>query len=216
MKKVFLIVFLLVAVICSLSMRVGAIPVYSTGAGNSVTTVNYSAKFDPIVTGMSLLNYTEDNLIVSIDDYAHLEFSPGPGFDNKFHYGSGGNYSYVTIKTADSKEIIGLEFILGNGYGTSGYMGWEIYDNNILVNSGNSGLIARGTVVGWKDIDGFDELRVGCAYSQGYTFGQHQAIAIDNVNVQTEGDNAVPEPASIIFLGIGLAGLAGKNIRKKK
>lgn len=192
-----------------------AAPIYSTGAGNSVTTANYSATFDTIVTGTALLGYTENNLRVSIDDDAYTEFTPGPGFDDNFHYGSSGNNSYVSISTVDSQNITGLEFLLGSGwYGAPGYMAWEIYKAGSLVGLGNSGFISAGTVVGWRDDIGFDELRVGFSIDSSYHLGDYQAIALDNLNVQTS--SPVPEPSTFLLLGAGLAGIGLLRRRTKK
>jgi hypothetical protein len=53
-----------------------------------------------------------------------------------------------------------------------------------MVGSGTFSTI-RGGIVGWNDPSGFDELRVGAYNTAPYTaFGQDQAIALDNLNVQ--------------------------------
>ncbi len=219
MQKQFFLGLGIGTVVYLFSSQTYATPVFTLGAGNSVSIMNYSATFDAIVSGQSLVDYTEDNLVISVDDTAYLNLNPGTGFDNHFYYGNGGNNSYVSLATEDGQKIMGLEFLIGSGRSLvndgAGYLAWEIYDDGRMAGSGFSYLDHAGYVVGWKDSEGFDELRVGYSYLPDYEFGQIQGIALDNVRVQTDSF-PVPEPATAMLFALGLAGLAGTRRTKKE
>ena len=220
MQKQFFLGLGIGTVVYLFSPQAYATPVFSLGAGNSVSTMNYSATFDTIVSGQALVGYTEDNLVVSVDDTAYLNLNPGTGFDDAFYYGNGGNDSYVSLATEDGQKITGLEFLIGCGRPQvddgAGYLAWEVYDGGHVTGSGFLHLDHTGYVVGWKDNEGFDELRVGYSYSPDYVFGRHQGIALDNVRVQTDSF-PLPEPATAMLFALGLTGLvAGTRRRTKK
>lgn len=157
------------------------------GAGSAITVIDRSATFAPITTsGMDLSAYSENQLSITVPDSSYVGFDAFGGGDvTQIFYGSGGNTSYVTINTTDNVPIRGVEFLIGNGNFTSATnVVWEAWKAGSLVGSGTF-VTPWGTVVGWNDPSGFDELRVGAWGGGAYTaFGQEQAIAIDNVNVQ--------------------------------
>jgi hypothetical protein len=182
--------------------RAEAGTIMTFGSGSSVNRIDRAATFDSIsVPFIDLNGYTEDGILVSVPDYSHVNFDAfGTGFASTgFYYGSGGNQSFVTIGTTDSIEIFSLEFRLGNGnlfnQGPSATV-WETWKDGVLVSSGNT-FVTKGSVVGWQDVLGFDELRV--ASGSGVTqFGQTQGIALDDLNLQLVQSASVPEGGSII------------------
>ena len=73
------------------------------------------------------------------------------------------------------------------------HLTWATYLNGSVVGSGTAA-VARGSVVGFSNAAGFDELRViatnGNATPQ---FGDYQAIALDNLSAQLAG--FLPSPS---------------------
>ena len=163
------------------------------GSGTAVSDVDRQATFAGFVSGShSLLNYTEDNLLISVND----NWCCFQGV----HYGNGGNDSFVTIATTDGADVSGLEFDFGTGFG-NGLMNvvWEtlrdgtVTDSGVLTSvSATSGVNSSSVTLGWSDnSQRFDTLRV--ASSPTITaFGQYQAIALDNVRVQFSVLNQPP------------------------
>lgn len=194
------------------SMTAEATTITTVGAGSAVTSFDRGATFDSLTSnGIDLTFYTEGSLSITVPDITFVGFDAfGTGATAGFHYGNSGNTSYVTIKTTDAVAISGLEFLYGNGYSRNDVPTvWETWKGGSLVSSG-SFTVARGTIVGWSDAAGFDELRV--ASGQGISaLGQFQAIALDNVRVQLA---SVPDGGSTMAL-LGLATLALAVARRK-
>ncbi len=172
------------------------------GAGSAVTIADRQATFDSITApGIDLSNYTEDSLKITVPNVSYVGFDPfNDGSSTMFHYGSSGGNNYVTITGTDSATFTGLELKIGDGFFASNgstLFAWATYLGGSLTGSGNSILAPRGSVVGWSDPTGFDELRIGGASDTlaSYNLGDFQAIALDNVRVQI-GTAAVPEPLS--------------------
>lgn len=190
-----------------------AVPVFSNAA--VVTSASNSATFSSInYSGVDLSNYQEDGIRVTTPDTSWVNFSPFQnGTVTGFHYGNGGNDSWVTISMADGGVINAADFLLGDGWGgATTNLIWETFLGSTATGFGDV-ILNRGTTVGWVDTDGFTSLRVAANTSNIDSFGQYQAIAIDDLRVGAA--TAVPEPASLALLGIGVAGM-GFSRRKKK
>ena len=185
------------------------------GAGSAVTSIDRKATFDSVSSGTNLANYTEDMLRITTPGSSLVAFAPfNDGTMTEFYYADGGNHSYVTITGTDAATFSGLELKIGDGYAiltTTTLFTWETYLDGTLTGSGDSLIAAKGSIVGWSDPSGFDELRIGATkpiYAP-YHFGDSQAVAIDNVHVQLSdgASGMVPEPRSIA-VWCGLVGVA--------
>lgn len=195
-----------------------AAPITSSGAGSAVIgTPSFVANFDAIPQDTSLLNYTEGGVLASVDD-TQCCF-------NKAHYGNGGNASFVTIAAESGATFGAIEVSVGSGYsvGTHNIV-WETLRGGLSTGSGIIQVNGIGyadadtdlfAVLGWSDVDLFDTLRLGAApTSTSYdAFGEAQAIAIDSVRIGDASGSAVPEPASLVLVGFGLAALAFRRRR---
>ena len=181
-----------------------ALPVFQNSS--VVDTVTNSATFDSIISnGINLSGYTEDGIIVDVPDISFIGFNAFNNGDlTAFHYGNGGNTSWVTISMVNGSLINALDFTLGNGnVGTHTDFIWETFVGATSTGFGALNLL-KGSTVGWTDASGFDSIRVA-AYGPGIDFfGQNQAIALDNLNIGTTSAS-VPEPSIIWLLGSGLA-----------
>jgi hypothetical protein len=169
-----------------------------------VTTVTNIASFDGI--SGSLLDYTEDGIVVSVDD-TQCCFAD-------VHYGDGGNFSWVTISLAGGGLINSLDFLLGDGFDEEGgdafnnlhqtNLLWETFVDSLSTGFGDV-FVDRGSTVGWTDTDGFTSIWVAAPFSDIPSFGDFQTIALDNVRIG--GARSVPEPATLGLLGLGLFSL---------
>jgi hypothetical protein len=180
-----------------------------------------TATFDSIVSGTDLSAYTEGNLIISTPASAYVDYSHGwsfpsaprthPGFSAGFFYPNGGVNASIAIKTADNVDIYDVKFNAGSGFRelTDVNLRWEMYDGALLVSSGQSKVL-KGTQVDFSYQDGFDYLLV---YGERVWGDGYNALALDNLIVDTSAATSVPEPTTLLLLGLGLVGIAG--VKKK-
>lgn len=192
----------------------------STGPGSAVVRIDRTAIFDALnADGIALSDYTEGQLFLGVDGDSLVGFDPYHGTDGAaptFEYPDNGSYGWVTIRTTDSKRIFGLEFLYANGWTTGdstwpwgndqGYVEWQTWLGGKMVSSGTIGgsgqVLPMGTVIGFYDPAGFDELLVRCRIATSAD-PDLQALILDNVNVQLEAS------ASWSNYGSGWAGAQG-------
>jgi hypothetical protein len=196
-----------------------AATVQTSGAGSAVSSVDRAATFDSLTsTNTSHLdNYREgglsittsgDNWAADFNMAAKLDPFNGAGDPSRAFYAiSSGNNDWVTIETTNHALIHGIEFMYGNTWTTGdssrpwgndrGYVEWQTLNGGALVSSGTIGTnsyLALGTVLGFYDPVGFDQLQVKCRIENSSP-PDYQALALDNVNVMLTN---VP-PAPIIY-----------------
>jgi hypothetical protein len=184
--------FLLMLPAILLAGQSQAFIILTEGAGNSVASADRSATFDNLTSnGIDLSAYNEDSLNVTVPDTSYQNFDAfNTGKLTAFHYGVGGNDSWVTINATDGSRIYGLEFLLGHGQSPShANVVWELRRNGSTTGSGTFET-TRGVIRGWCDTEGFDELRVGARGSDYNSFGQDQSIALDDLDVQLSPNNS--------------------------
>lgn len=187
-----------------------AVTTFSVGTG-AVTSIDRNATFDNIVTDNSLLGYMEDGIIISVDDFAFVDtyFAVGPAFDGGLHYGTSGNSDYVSIKTTDEVDIYSIVMGLGDGWGANNPLNitWETWKNGVKIGGMSNNNLVGGQYYGFRDNNGFDELRIAAFNQADGILGTFQAIAIDDVRLQLTP--SVPVPGAIWLLGSGVICMVG-------
>jgi hypothetical protein len=189
----------------------GAATIPTSGSNSAVTSVDRAATFSAITnSGIALSDYVEGNLFIGANADSLLGYDPFGGANGSDPYfycldsGSfgGGADAWVTIRTTDSKRIFGVEFLYGNSWTTGSGWGnnnawvtWETLRGSSIVSSNQIGpnpTLLVGTVIGFYDPEGFDELRVKCN-APNQADPAVQALALDNLHVQLT-TNLPPAP----------------------
>ena len=186
-------------------------PIQTIGAGSAVSSVDRAANFDALTEGTNLSGYTEGGLGISVaapsyqspccPDFPSIGPFPGAGFSGGFFYPWGGSFDPTHITAADGLDLFAIELNVGSGFYAQGdvHIYWEAYDDLVLVGSGSLD-VAKGTVLGFRDPSGFDELRIAALQFSGATGFGVQALALDNVVAQldpprdTQAATGVPVP----------------------
>jgi hypothetical protein len=189
------------------------------GAGSAVSVVDRTATFDTLTSThvVDLGNYSEGGLFITTgmtswaDDVnlaARLDpFHGATVPDRAFFCVSWDNPEWTSIRTTNRAIIHGVEFVYGNGWTTgdatypwgnnNAMLVWQTWRDGTNVTSGTVGdvsLLAVGTVVGFYDPAGFDELLMKATIATTADTNSN-ALALDNVNVMLTN---VP-PAPLIY-----------------
>ena len=200
---------------------VRAVTVSTTGAGSAVTVVDRMATFDTLTSTntMELGNYSEDGLYITTgnqswgaDPPLAAKLDPFHGAttpDRGFFCVAWDNPEWTSIRTTNMAVIHAVEFVYGNGWTTGDINGqypwgnnaailkWQTWRNGTLVSSGSVGdtwALPVGTVVGFYEPAGFDELTMKAIMLTAADTNSN-ALALDNLNVMLTN---VP-PAPVIY-----------------
>lgn len=188
------------------------------GSGSAVSRVDCAATFDSLnannvvhldtyVEGALRVTTSGDSWAADLNLSAKLDpFHGANAPDRAFHGTAWGNEDWVTIQTTNSAAIYGVEFMYGNCWTTGdiygpypwgndqGFVDWQTWKNGVMVSSGQVGTIstlAMGTILGFYDPTGFDQLLVRCRIP-GMSPPNLQTIALDNLAVMLT--NRPPAP----------------------
>jgi hypothetical protein len=205
------------------AMGAGAQVTITSGAGSAVSSVDRIATFDNVVTNDDLTNYTEGNLIISVNGFAYEGYDPtwgNGGFSGGFHYPSGGANGATVIKAADGADLQAIEFNIGSGFsGGNPDFHYFIFNNGVLLSDAYF-TVPVGSVVGFIATTAIDEIRLGAYGSTADAVAANQnsfqAIALDNLKVQIDGVAAVPEPGTYGLLAGMLVPGAAFLIRRRR
>jgi hypothetical protein len=193
------------------SDHVKAATTQTLGAGSAVTSIDRSATFDSITRGgIPLSDYIEGKLFIGANADSFVGFDPfagATGSDPYFYCLDGGSMgggadSWVLIQTTDSAKMFGVEFVYGNSWSNGGsswgnenaWVEWQTLNGATVVSAGQIGpdpILHLGTIVGFYDPAGFDQLRVKCNVAN-QADPNIQALALDNLHVQLT--NLPPAP----------------------
>jgi hypothetical protein len=187
-----------------------AATVSTLGSGAAVTVVDRVATFDSLTSTntIELGNYSEGGLYITTGNQswgadppmaAKLDpFHGATAPDRGFFCVAWDNPEWTSIRTTNNAVIHGVEFVYGNGWTTGDIYGqypwgnnaailiWQTWRNGTLVSSGSVGdtsMLPVGTVVGFYDAEGFDELTMKAIMLTTASTNSN-ALALDNVNVQ--------------------------------
>lgn len=220
MKTICLNLLIVMGLTCLVSRaHLQAATVQTLGAGSAVSVAERMATFDSLnsTNTMELGNYTEGGLSVTTGSQAwgadpplmvaKLDPFHGAGApDRAFFAFANGTLERVVIQTTSQARMHAVEFLYGNCWTTgdingqypwgnnNAYVEWQTLDNGTLVSSGQIGpspMLAVGTVIGFYDPAGFDQLQVKCKIANSSP-PDYQAIALDDLVVQLT--NRPPAP----------------------
>jgi len=220
----------LVAILTSFfALQANASVLQTVGSGSAVTSIDATADFtnpaslydNPYIENG--LSFSRTNLTFNNNGcgYDPSCFEDTVNFNGNFMWGQGYG-GYFTIQAEQGKFFHGLEFVMAAGFADHEIVNfyWEAFSGNSLVGSGR-GNVAEGTIVGFKDLMGFDTLRwtETLEWYQGpanFTT-TYNAPAFDTVRAQYGPASArVPEPATVGLLGLGLLGFAASSRKSGK
>jgi hypothetical protein len=142
-----------------------------------------------------------------------------PGGQGTYNwYPDNGGTGYTDIKLTGGSEFAAIDFLAGSGWGLSSLQ-YQVLDKGVVIASGNAGLLPQAyTSFIYYGFSGgtFDEIQLqaqncsDCAFNS----GAFEALALDNISIGDVGGGPVPEPASFLLIGVGLAGIVA--IRRRR
>jgi hypothetical protein len=217
MKTLYLSSSVVIGVTCLASTAcLQAATVATQGAGSAVWAPDLVATFDALTSANTteLGNYTEGGLSVTTGSQnwgadppmaATLDPFHIPGrTDRGFFAMANGTAEWITIQTTNLARMHAVEFLYGNTWTTGnssvpwgnndGFVLWQTWSNGTRVSSGQIGptpMLAVGTVIGFFDPAGFDQLLVKCMIANSSP-SNYQALALDDLQVQLT--NRPPPP----------------------
>jgi hypothetical protein len=216
MNKSATIQLLLIAGAClALNENACAATIPTQGAGSAVSVVDRQATFDTLNASntQELGNYTEGGLYITTGNQswgadpplaAKLDpFHGATAPDRAFFCVAWENTEWTSIRTTNRALIHGVEFVYGNGWTTGDIYGqypwgnanamleWQTWRNGTMVSSGTVPFLAMGTIVGFYDPSGFDELLMRATIANSANTNDN-ALALDNLNVMLT--NTPPAP----------------------
>lgn len=196
-------------------LKMTAATVSMAGAGTAVSVVDLAATFDSLTATnqRELGNYTEGGLRVTTGNQswgadpplaAKLDPFQGAGApDRAFFCVAWENPEWTSIRTTNHAVIHGVEFMYGNGWTTGDIYGpypwgnanavleWQTWRNGTNVSAGSVPYLPMGSIAGFYDPSGFDELWLKATIANAANTNDN-ALALDNLSVMLT--NRPPAP----------------------
>jgi hypothetical protein len=194
-------------------------PIFNNGSG-AISTVDHIATFDALTAygSADLSTYTEGGLNVqtpaSVTSYPLCSgcWYANGGYDS----GVSQSASLARISTVSGSTMAAVEFNMFSGFSIgSNTIVWETYLAGGLTGTGSAIWLGYGSLVGWLDTAGIDELRVGLFDNSGIlSSNTENFIGLDNLKVELNA--SVPEPTILTLFSLGLVGLGFIRRRQLK
>jgi hypothetical protein len=213
-----------VVAICAMlgPSSISAATIQTFGSGSAVTSIDATANFE---SNASLFSnpYTENGLVFTRVGLTLNNNGCGfagcggaatfPGTSGNYFYGSTtSSGGYIEIDTA--LTFTALEFVFG--WSVPHAVVWETLLDGNVVGSGSLTGIAGGTIFGFANTTGFDELRIASSATGSVSFNSGDSSpSIDTVRAQF-AVGAVPEPSTWAMMILGFSGVGYMTYRRRK